>query len=478
MARRLALVPAHGDRTVLYIRVSALMGREGETFHSPDLQANAMRQLIERRGLREVALIEDLDVSGRTFERAGIQRVLEMARAGQVDVVAIYDLSRLGRNTSESLRTIAELRELHVTVISTVEQIDDTPEGQFQLGVFLGMAQLYSDQISRRWRQVVEHRSSQGRMHGVIPAGYRRTANGDVEVDADLAPLVVEVFRSYAAGERMWHIVQRWRAVTGRRTSFPGIKGMLRNPAYVGKIRMLGEVHDGRHEPIIGAALWAKVQRRLVEDSKTPPRRLALANSLAGLAVCAECKGSLSRHHDGQRGRTVLECRRAVHHRDCGGVGRPLLKEVEAKVLADLEAHAKGLTDIGAQAARRAERTNAKVDVKRIGKLLAETEAALGHAAADHARRLTTAEEYRAAALLLRADVDSLKAQLSDSERTAAAPSSEGVVKLAVAIRKRWDTMTAAERNRALKPLVRKVFVRRSEFWREPVEARVTTDFA
>src|SRR5207248_2721737 len=150
----------------------------------------AMRDLAARRGLREVMVVEDIDVSGRTFQRAGIQRILEMARSREVDVVALYDLSRLGRNTAESLRTIKELRELGVSVVSTVEQIDDTPEGQFQLGVFLGMAQLYSDQVGRRWQQVITHRAEQGRVHASRPAvGYRRVGR-DIEPDPTVAPLV------------------------------------------------------------------------------------------------------------------------------------------------------------------------------------------------------------------------------------------------------------------------------------------------
>lgn len=478
--RRLRAVPGQvGVRTVLYRRVSAVMGRAGEEFLSPDLQASAMRELIRRRGLLEVAVIDDIDVSGRTFEREGIQRVLAMARAGEVDVVALYDLSRLGRNTAESLRTIAELRDLGVSVISTVEQIDDTPEGQFQLSVFLGMAQLYSDQVARRWQQVITHRAEQGLFHGSVPPfGYRR-AGRMIELDPVLAPQVREVFRRYAAGERIWHIARDWNASTGRRTSYVVLKKMLRNPVYIGRVVVNGQEFPGRHEPLVSEALWRRVQRRLAEDRRTPSRRLAVANPLAGLALCDHCDRHLQRHHDKPRGDAVLQCRGAREFRDCVGPGTPVLAAVEAAVLDWVDREVGRLNvDVGAaRAARSARHAAAVVDVRRLRREIAELDRALARVAVDRARRVTTEQEANDAAGLLRGEREVLSVRLSAAEQVQGAPPSDAVVKLGRGLRARWPRMTAEEKNRALRTIVAQVRIRRAAFYREPVADRVEVIF-
>lgn len=480
--RHLQPVPEHGSRVALYVRVSAVMGRNAEEFHSPAMQTKAMRDLAQRRGLREVEVIEDIDVSGRTFARAGIQRILDLARARQIDVVALFDLSRLGRNTAESLRTIAELRDLGVSVVSTVEQIDDTPEGQFQLSVFLGMAQLYSDQVSRRWREVIAHRHEQGLFHGSVPpTGYRRVGRM-LEPDPVLAPAVREVFRRYAAGERIWHIAQQWRASTGRRgTAYVVLKRMLANPVYVGKVEVNGRVLAGRHEPLVTEVTWRRVQRRLAEDARTPARRLAVANPLAGLVVCDECDRPLQMHFDKRRvdgGAAVLQCRGARELRDCRGPGTPLVDEVVAKVLDEIEQEYGGSRlDLGAaRVAANARRTVAVTDAAKLRREIVSTEAALGRLAADRARRSITADEHEAGAAVLRGDLERLNVQLREVERVTAAPPPERSVKLARALRSRWGRMTAEEQNLALRKLVRQVRVARAAYYRQPTTERTEVD--
>lgn len=118
-------------RQVSYIRVSALMGRGGEQFHSPDLQLQAIREMAGRTQAIEVAVVQDIDRTGRDFNREGIRQVMAMARNHEIDVVGFYDLSRFGRNLAESLGHIRELHDLGVSVASTVENFDDSPEGQF-----------------------------------------------------------------------------------------------------------------------------------------------------------------------------------------------------------------------------------------------------------------------------------------------------------------------------------------------------------
>jgi site-specific DNA recombinase len=474
--RRLRAVPASpGVRTVLYRRVSAVMGRSGEDFLSPDLQSAAMRDLIRRRGLLEVEVIDDIDVSGRTFERAGIRRVLDMARAREIDVVAVYDLARFGRNTAESLRNIAELRDLGVSVVSTVEQIDDSPEGQFQLSVFLSLAQLQSDQIGRRWQQLIAYRAEQGRLHVSRPAaGYVRVGR-EIEPDPVLGPLVTEMFARYARGDGIFTIAQWWSQAVGRATSYTSLKRMLRNPIYVGKVRLHGQVFPGRHEPLVSDAVWRRVQARIERDASTPSRTLAYANPFARLIVCDACDRALHMHASGHGG-WYLQCPGKTRYRICAGVGAPALAKVEAAVLDRIEEEVGQLqVNVGAAvAARRARSAAAKVDARRLRREIADLERAIARANADRLRRRLPESEVEAAVGLLRAELEPLRVALRSAEDVAGTPAPAAMVRLAAGLRGRWPRMTAEEKNRALRALVVQVRVVRGDGRRsQPMGERV-----
>ncbi|MGC1213859.1 MAG: recombinase family protein, partial [Micromonospora sp.] len=148
--RALRPVPDAQSRVALYVRVSALMGRSGDNFHSPEVQTTAMRRVTT--GMHEVAVVEDIDRTGRHFSREGIERIRRLALARQIDALAVYDVSRLGRNVKESLTFLAWLAEQGVTILSASEQVDtSTPAGRLMLTNMLAIAEYRSDEIGRGW---------------------------------------------------------------------------------------------------------------------------------------------------------------------------------------------------------------------------------------------------------------------------------------------------------------------------------------
>lgn len=517
--RRLASVPEQPGRVVLYVRVSALMGRGGEDFHSPDLQIEAMRHAASTAGLREVCEpIPDIDVSGRSFSRGGLDRLKKLVENHQVDVVAVYDLSRLGRNLLESLQFIAWLREHNVAVMSSQERIDDTPEGQFMLGQYLNMAQLYSDQIGRRWKQVVKRRAQQGFHHSAPSLGYRYRRDEDgrpvkgvpIEPDPVVGPLMTEAFRRYAAGDPISHITDAVADGRGRHTAVTTIRRCLSNPIYTGKVVLWGvgrhrmpTVNDvpefvgpGKHEALIDEETFERVQRRLRSDSKTAARHLAISHSLVGLVFCAHCEYHLQRHND-PKGTTVdgkkvpvpqFQCRSMPgsvrRGARCQGVGRPRISDVEDEVLRQLRVKLSRLQGNDAErAADLARRTREKTDADLLSAEIAEVRRKLK----DTIRRSleTTSESTRT---IIRELQDELEAQdrtltekLDRIQGEAVGAGHEMTFErfadLGATVLALWDDATIPERNRMLKAVVKQVVIRKADRWREPVASRVSVDF-
>src|SRR4029077_1991467 len=92
-----------------YGRVSDVAGREGVRFHSPEDQRQRVNAFVKARGHRLIDWVEDLDESGGTLDRPGLQRVLERLDAGEADALAVAYLSRLTRNTVQGLELVTRL---------------------------------------------------------------------------------------------------------------------------------------------------------------------------------------------------------------------------------------------------------------------------------------------------------------------------------------------------------------------------------
>jgi DNA invertase Pin-like site-specific DNA recombinase len=460
MSRRLAAVPNPGKRTALYVRVSAVMGRED--LHSPDLQLKAMRDHARRQGLRETHVVQDIDVSGRTFSRSGIEQLRALARAGDVDVVAVYNLSRLGRNTAESLRFIKELRDLGISIVSTVEQIDDSPEGQFMLTQFLSMAQLYSDQMGRQWADTATHIARMGYFHGKVPLGYVRVPPRAVELDPATAPVVRRIFELYDSGWSCAQIARDVAPLLGVTTRPTTVREVLRNPAYIGKVRLRDEVYDGEHEPLVDVRLFERVQKRLGRPSP-PSRTVQAAHPLAGLIRCGRPGCGLilqrkpGRTRDGQR-RVALVCQ-GQDLGSCAGIGAPNELDVHRAVIEDIIATAKRLRDDkDAREQRRIAQASIRTQEQEIRKQLAKVERSLRTLTMALANERLTEHAYADAAAELEEQRSRLLADLAYAEESTMAP-----VTITVTIAKRieagWPHWESEEQNRVLKTYLRAVYL-------------------
>lgn len=480
--RQLTAVPDTPKRALLYIRVSALMGRAvgSEEFHSPHLQIDAMRRAISTAGMREAGVVEDLDRSGQTFSREGIDKIREMVEARQVDVVALYDLSRLGRNLAESLTFIRWLRDRGVTVMSSQERIDDTPEGQYMLGQFLNLAELYGLQIGRRWAEVALRRARAGRHHGVVPQGYIVDADKNLTVDPVLGPAVTAMFRDYADDAPVAEIMKRLSAARSKPVRRRTVKDMLSNPTFRGRIVLHSSIAGyvempGRHDPLVDDATWERVQRRLERDRTVAPRWVEPRYSLSGLVFCAQCRGAMQVWRSPEKAGVLrMVCGRTRQVRDCPGPGSPRFDDIEAAVLADVARYAAQLRgNPAAAAAEKTRRVRAGLDAASLEREIASTREAMGRITTRWATARMPEVAYDKAMAQLVEQERLLEVQIEAAKQAVAGPEPGRVVALVDEMLQVWPDATGTERNRALRAVLVKVHIRRGAWQREPMAARI-----
>src|SRR5271169_1171223 len=88
-------------------------------------------------------------MSGARDDRPGLAALMEYVREG--DVVVVWKLDRLGRNTLHILETVKLLTERGVTLVSTTDGIDSsTAAGRMVIGVLASMAEFERELVKER----------------------------------------------------------------------------------------------------------------------------------------------------------------------------------------------------------------------------------------------------------------------------------------------------------------------------------------
>jgi DNA invertase Pin-like site-specific DNA recombinase len=96
------------------------------------------------------------------------------------------------------------------------------------------------------------------------------------------------------------------RMVGGRRFRPDGIRSILRNPIYLGRIRCQGETYPGKHEPIVSRDVWeranAVIAARSPRGSTSSPRDEHV-HLLKGVIRCEDCGSTMTPYPSGKTGK-------------------------------------------------------------------------------------------------------------------------------------------------------------------------------
>ena len=118
---------------------------------------------LEENGKVEKVFIEKL--SGKDTNRPQLNTMIDYVREN--DVVVVSEYSRLARSTRDLIDIIETLQNKGVTVISMKEQLDtSTPQGEFMLTVFAGIATLERKLMLQRQREGIAIAKANGKYKG------------------------------------------------------------------------------------------------------------------------------------------------------------------------------------------------------------------------------------------------------------------------------------------------------------------------
>ncbi len=342
-------------RCAVYTRKSTEAGLE-QNFNSLDAQREACEAYIKSQAHEGWKLLpqcyDDGGLSGGTLDRPALRRLLDDIEAGLIDVVVVYKVDRLTRSLIDFVKLVETFDAWDVSFVSVTQQFNTTTSmGRLTLNVLLSFAQFEREVISERIRDKVSQSKAKGIwMGGPVPLGYD-LGDRELLVNPTEADLVREIYELYLEngsvralkaeldrrGMRSKVRYQKNGRVTGGGAFSRGhLYCLLANPIYIGKVPHKGKLHDGKHDAIIDADLWERVQGQLRDNKRGTEKPSAKHPSLlAGRLETSDGKKLIPSHavKQGKRYRYYIE-QRLAQDKGVGTKGaRYTAEEVERAVI-------------------------------------------------------------------------------------------------------------------------------------------------
>ena len=293
-------------KVILYIRVSTDEQADG---CSLEMQERYLRAYCDNHGYKIIGVYKD-DYSAKHFDlrRPGMKALYEYCKKHrkEVDLVAFLRWDRFTRNLEFALtykRKFIDELDIEINAIESPIDFKGT-EWSMLLGMYCGAAHTEDEKISRRTKDGIHGTLLKGKCSNKAPRGYKnvRIAKHDchVEIDSVKAPLITNVFKEVAKGVETASRIRRRMCPNIPESSF---LEMLRNPFYMGKIRVPAykdepeQIVDGLHEGIVEAETFYKVQDILDGKRKKSPKLSKAINPdlfLRKFLVCPICGHALT----------------------------------------------------------------------------------------------------------------------------------------------------------------------------------------
>ena len=370
----------------LYYRLSQEDERQGESV-SIDNQRTMLRKYAEEHGFEIHDEYIDDGVSGTTFQRPEVQRLLDDAKTGVINTIIVKDLSRFGRNYIEVGQYVDYVfPAFGIRFIAIQDNVDteNRDSGAMEMMPIMNVFnEWHAANTSKKIRAVRRSNALAG-IYSAKKATYGYLKGTDKKrtpvIDEETAPVVRRIFELYAAGtspkniadilnaenipspgklayERLGH---KGRPNEMRLWCEVSIRFMLNNIMYIGHLPMLQEttvsyknhkrqakdrsdwvITYNNHEPIIPQELWDRVQERQKHMAQGRKTKSGFVHPLSGFLVCADCGSKLKMSGHSNKAKTEYQ-----YHFNCGlhlRYGKTLCfshyipaKDIEAIVLNDI----------------------------------------------------------------------------------------------------------------------------------------------
>ena len=295
-----------------YTRVSTAKQGEGVSLTE---QKRAIADYARKHNLTISKWFEEKETAAKRG-RPVFSKMLTKLKDGKANGVVMHKIDRSARNLKD-WADLADLNDQGVGVYFAHESLDMTARGgRLTADIQAVIASDYIRNLRQEAKKGLYGRLKQGVYPFRAPIGYVDTGGGNLkEIHPVKGPLVRMIFQRYATGQYSLETLLDWACKKGLtnhkngKLSLNGISTILNNPFYMGLMQVKGQVYQGKHEALITASLFEKVQRIL--HGKTYPRSIKHDFLYRRRIQCGFCNRSLI--GEKQKGRVYYRC----HGKNC-----------------------------------------------------------------------------------------------------------------------------------------------------------------
>ena len=240
----------------IYIRVST----EDQVKQGISLQAQeeALKNYVSALGYDLFEIYRDEGKSGKDIKgRKAMSKMLDEAQARKFQAIFIYKLDRFSRSLKDLIETIEKLKGWGIDFVSLQDKIETTSaSGKLMFHIISAFAEFERNVTGERTKFSMDKKARDGYLVSRAPFGYK------VE-DKKLIPkedsyIVQEIFQEFLNNE-----ISLTKLSKKYNLSVNGLKKVLTNQTYLGKIKFDGKTHQGIHQTLISSTLFNHVQNKL-----------------------------------------------------------------------------------------------------------------------------------------------------------------------------------------------------------------------
>lgn len=240
----------------IYIRVST----EDQVKQGISLQAQqeALQNYASALGYEIFKIYKEEGKSGKDLKhRPEMQEMLKDAEAKKFSAIFIYKLDRFSRSLMDLITTIEKLKEWGIDFVSLQDKIETTSaSGKLMFHVISAFAEFERNVTSERTKFTMNKKFSDGNLVTRAPLGYKVINKG--LFPAENSYIVQEIYQTFLnSNTSLTQLAKKYSL------SVNGLKKVLTNQTYLGKIKFAGQIVQGKHHPLVSQELFNKTQEKL-----------------------------------------------------------------------------------------------------------------------------------------------------------------------------------------------------------------------
>ena len=311
---------SHCCKVGIYVRESR--DDNGENYETIETQRDLLVDHIKKQNLGELVRIYiDDNVSGSGFERKGITQLKEDIMSGNIELLVIKDLSRLGRNNAKTLLFLDFLEEYGARVITADGRYDSLKDNE-TVGIETWFNERYVRDISKKIRTNLRFKIEKGEYLGHAPYGYIKSTieKNRLCINNCTVPIVKDIYKLYREGYGYEYIA---RLLNSKRILPPSggalnlwnavaVQRILCNRVYIGdtvqgvsekisfkskKTRRLPQsrwvITENTHEAIIAREEFEAIQEIRSSRKSGKEQCGSTPHLLRGILACGGCASAM-----------------------------------------------------------------------------------------------------------------------------------------------------------------------------------------